>query len=40
MDNGLKLYMQQHGDMVAGKKIEIIRKDVGGINPPSGWRSN
>ncbi len=34
MDNGLKLYMKQHGDTVAGKKIEIIRKDVGGINPP------
>jgi len=33
MDGGLKLYMKQHGDMVAGKKIEIIRKDVGGINP-------
>ena len=26
--------MKQHGDTVAGKKIEIIRKDVGGINPP------
>ena len=25
---------EQHGDTVAGKKIEIIRKDVGGINPP------
>jgi branched-chain amino acid transport system substrate-binding protein len=34
MDNGIKIYMQQHGDKVAGKKIEIIRKDVGGINPP------
>jgi branched-chain amino acid transport system substrate-binding protein len=34
MDGGLKLYMKQHGDMAAGKKIEIIRKDVGGINPP------
>ena len=33
-DNAIKLYMKQHGDMVAGKKIEIIRKDVGGINPP------
>jgi branched-chain amino acid transport system substrate-binding protein len=30
MDNGIKLYMQQHGDLVAGKKIEIIRKDSGG----------
>jgi branched-chain amino acid transport system substrate-binding protein len=34
MDNGAKLYMKKHGDTVAGKKIEIIRKDVGGINPP------
>ena len=33
MDNGIKIYMQEHGDTVAGKKIEIIRKDVGGINP-------
>ena len=33
MDGGLKLYLEQHGDTVAGKKIEIIRKDVGGINP-------
>ena len=33
LDNGIKLYMKEHGDMVAGKKIEIIRKDVGGIAP-------
>ncbi len=33
LDNGIKLYMQQHGDTVAGKKIEIIRKDTGGIAP-------
>ena len=33
MDNGIKLYMMQHGDKVAGKKIEIIRKDSGGIAP-------
>ena len=32
-DNGIKLYMQQRGDTVAGKKIEIIRKDTGGIAP-------
>src|SRR5256885_6076807 len=32
-DNGIKLYMQQHGDTVAGKKVEIIRKDTGGIAP-------
>jgi len=33
MDNGVKLYVKQHGDTVAGKKIEIIRKDTGGPNP-------
>jgi len=34
MLNGAKLYVKQHGDTVSGKKIEIIAKDVGGINPP------
>jgi len=34
MLNGAKLYVKQHGDTVAGKKVEIIAKDVGGINPP------
>jgi branched-chain amino acid transport system substrate-binding protein len=38
MDNGIKIYMQQHGDKVAGKKIELIRKDVGGISPPTAKR--
>jgi len=33
IDNGMKLYMKQHGDTVAGKKIEIVRKDNGGIAP-------
>ncbi len=33
-DNAIKLFIKQHGDTVAGKKIVIIRKDVGGINPP------
>jgi len=33
LDNGIKLYMKQHGDVVAGRKIEIIRKDSGGIAP-------
>src|SRR6266478_4846803 len=27
IDNAIKLYMQQHGDSVAGKKIEVILKD-------------
>ncbi len=33
MDNGIKLFVKQNGDTVAGRKIEIIRKDVGGIAP-------
>src|SRR6201981_3451231 len=33
MDNGIKLYMKQYGDTVTGKKIELIRKDTGGIAP-------
>src|SRR6201988_3650602 len=33
IDNGIKLYMKQHGDTVAGKKIEVIRKDTGGVAP-------
>ena len=33
-DNAIKLFVKENGDTVAGKKIEIIRKDVGGINPP------
>jgi branched-chain amino acid transport system substrate-binding protein len=31
--NGIKLYMKEHGDTVAGKKIELIPKDSGGIAP-------
>jgi branched-chain amino acid transport system substrate-binding protein len=27
IDNAIKLYMQQHGDTVAGKKIQVILKD-------------
>ena len=27
IDNAIKLYMQQHADTVAGKKIEVILKD-------------
>ena len=33
LDAGIKLYMQQHGDEVVGKKIEVIRKDTGGPAP-------
>jgi branched-chain amino acid transport system substrate-binding protein len=32
LDNAVKLYMQQHGDTVADKKIEVILKDDG-ANP-------
>jgi len=33
MDDAIKLFIQQNGDTVAGKKIEIVRKDTGGIAP-------
>jgi len=33
MDNAIKLFVKQKGDTVAGKKIEFIRKDTGGIAP-------
>jgi branched-chain amino acid transport system substrate-binding protein len=33
IENGIKLYMKQHGDTVAGRKIELIKRDVGGPNP-------
>ncbi|MBO0765840.1 MAG: ABC transporter substrate-binding protein [Hyphomicrobiaceae bacterium] len=33
MDNAIKLYIKEKGDTVAGKKIELIRKDSGGPNP-------
>jgi branched-chain amino acid transport system substrate-binding protein len=33
LDNGIKLYVKQHGDTVAGKKLEFIRKDEGGPAP-------
>jgi branched-chain amino acid transport system substrate-binding protein len=33
MDNGIKLYVKQNGDTVAGRKIELLRKDTGGVAP-------
>jgi len=33
MDNGVKLYMKQHGDSAGKFKIELIRKDTGGSAP-------
>lgn len=33
MDNAIKLYVKQKGETVAGRKLEFIRKDTGGIAP-------
>jgi branched-chain amino acid transport system substrate-binding protein len=33
MVNSIKTYMSQNGDTVAGKKIELVLKDVGGTAP-------
>jgi branched-chain amino acid transport system substrate-binding protein len=33
IENGIKLYVKQHGDTVAGKKLEFVRKDTGGPAP-------
>lgn len=33
MESGIKAYMKQHGDKVAGKKVEIIIKDTTGPVP-------
>lgn len=30
---GIELYMQEHGDTVAGKKIVILKRDANGIDP-------
>ena len=38
LDNAIKLYVKQHGDTVTGKKLEFIRKDVGGIAPDTAKR--
>src|ERR1700749_4030568 len=31
IEGGARLYMQQHGDTVAGKKIELIVRDDGNV---------
>lgn len=31
--NGMKLYMHEHGEIVAGRKVELVIRDVGGPNP-------
>src|SRR5258706_4063342 len=33
MDNAIKLYVKEHGDTVAGRKLEFIRMDTGGVAP-------
>lgn len=33
METGVKVYQKQHGETVAGKRVEVIVKDVGGPNP-------
>lgn len=33
MQAGIKLYQKQHGDTVAGCKVVVVTKDVGGPNP-------
>src|SRR5438105_14874047 len=33
MEGGMKPYMKQHGDTVAGKKVELILKDTTGPSP-------
>jgi branched-chain amino acid transport system substrate-binding protein len=32
-DDGIDLYIKQHGDIVAGRKIEVIRRDDTGLAP-------
>jgi len=33
LDNAIKLYVKQNGETVAGRKLEFVRKDTGGIAP-------
>src|SRR5437667_417973 len=33
IQNGIKAYMKQHGDTVAGKKVELVLKDTTGPSP-------
>ena len=33
LDNAIKLYVKENGDTVAGRKLEFVRKDTGGIAP-------
>lgn len=38
MEGGIRVFMKQHGDKVAGKKIELIIRDSTGPNPEVGKR--
>src|SRR5690606_8277724 len=33
IEAGVRLYMEQHGDTVAGRQIQLVVKDDGGIQP-------
>jgi branched-chain amino acid transport system substrate-binding protein len=33
MESGVKIYQKEHGDSVAGHKVEVVFKDTGGSNP-------
>jgi branched-chain amino acid transport system substrate-binding protein len=33
LDSGIKLYIKQHGDTIAGRKVELLRRDTGGVAP-------
>lgn len=33
LENGIRTYIRMKGDTVAGRKIELIRKDTGGVAP-------
>lgn len=33
IDNAVRLYMKQHGDTIAGKKIELVKRDTTGAAP-------
>lgn len=39
MQNGIKLFVKEHGDTVAGKKIELLVKDDGGLAPDRARRA-
>lgn len=39
MQNGINLFLKEHGDTVAGKKIELVIKDDGGLAPDRARRA-